>query len=60
MMAVSGKRLVARRRHAPPAQASPFRDFNSSPEVIRLVVLMYVAAEVAVFRRYRASVSLRT
>lgn len=29
----------------PPAQASsPFRYFNSSPEVIRLVVLMYVRA----------------
>ncbi len=29
--------------HVPSAQASsPFRYFNSSPEVIRLVVLMYV------------------
>lgn len=30
------------RCHAPTPQASPFRYFNSSPEVIRLVVLMYV------------------
>jgi putative transposase len=30
-------------RHAPSSQpASPFRYFNSSPEVIRLVVMMYV------------------
>lgn len=29
--------------HAPPRKpASPFRYFNSSPEVIRLVVMLYV------------------
>jgi putative transposase len=29
-------------RPAKPKPASPFRSFNSSPEVIRLVVMMYV------------------
>ncbi len=28
--------------HGPRKPASPFRYFNSSPEIIRLVVMMYV------------------
>ena len=42
--ALAGKDAQLRRRHGPPSQApkTPFYRFNSSPEVIRLVVLMYV------------------
>ncbi|SEK03806.1 putative transposase [Sphingomonas sp. OV641] len=39
----------------PRQPASPFRYFNSSPEVIRLVVLMYVRFSIAVCVKVRAS-----
>ena len=43
----------------PRTPASPFRYFNSSPEVIRLVVMMYVRFPLSAIAAQRRGIAVR-